>query len=140
MTGIDIQPHVEALVSALTARKVRVYESAAGQKVDGTYETPVLPYVVLYFDGGIRSSLSLTDEHDESSEHDVEAWSVGKSPRGARSVQSDLLALVGAQLSVPGRLVKVGHAFSDRVKPDRDDPRTALWQGRDGLTLTSLKA
>jgi len=137
---VDIQPHVEALVAALVARDLRVYESAAGQKVDGDYETPVAPYVVLYFDGGVRSSLSLVDDAEESSEHDVEAWSVGKSPRSARSVQSDLLALVGAELTVAGRLVKVRHAFSDRVKPDRDDPRSALWQGRDGLTLTSLKA
>lgn len=137
---VDIQPHVEALVTALAARDLRVYESAAGQKIDGTYEAPVAPYVVLYFDGGLRSGLSLVDDHEESSEHDVEAWSVGKSPRSARSVQSDLLALVGAELTVAGRLVKVRHAFSDRVKPDRDDPRTALWQGRDGLTLTSLKA
>jgi hypothetical protein len=137
---IDIHAHVEALVSALEARGVRVYESGAGQKIDGTFETPVEPYAVLYSDGGIRSGESVADEQDEHAELDVDAYSVGTSPRSARAVQSDLLALVGEELTVAGRLVHIRSVFSDAVKPDRDDPRKALWQGRDGLTVVSLKA
>ena len=137
---IDVNAHVEALVAALAARGVRVYESGAGQKVDGSVEKPVAPYVVLYVDGGVRSSESVAAAMDERAEFDVDAYSVGKSPRSARSVRSDLLALVGAELAVDGRLVRVGSVFSDAIKPDRDDPRAALFEGRDGLTVVSLKA
>lgn len=137
---IDTHAHVAALVAALAARGVRVYESAAGQKIDGSYETPVAPYAVLYTDGGVRSGVSVADGQDEQAEFDVDAYSVGKSPRSARAIQSELLALAGAELTVAGRLVRIRSVFSDAVKADRDDPRSALWQGRDGLTVVSLKA
>jgi len=137
---IDVHAHAEALLEALAARGLRVYDSGAGNKLDGSYETPVLPYCVVYIDGGLRSALSLVDDHEEQADFDAEIWSVGKSPRSARAVRSDVLALVGQVLTVGGRKARIDSVFSDPVKPDRDDPRTALFQGRDGVTVVSLQA
>lgn len=137
---IDVHAHADAFINALAARGVRVYDSGAGTKLDGSFETPVPPYAVVYIDGGLRSAESLGNDQEERSESDAEVWSVGKSPRSARAIRSEVLALVGVELAVPGRLVIVRSVFSDAIKPDRDDPRSALYQGRDGLTVVSLKS
>jgi len=137
---IDVHAHADAFMAALVARGVRVYDSGAGNKPDGSYETPVAPYAVVFTDAGIRSSVSVADGQDERAEFDVDVYSVGTSPRSARSVRSKVLDVVGAELAVAGRVVRVRSVFSDQIKPDRDDPRTALYEGRDGLTVDSLKA
>jgi len=137
---IDVHAHADALMAALVARGVRVYDSGAGNKLDGGYETPVTPYAVVFTDAGVRSSLSVADGQDERAEFDVDVYSVGSSPRSARSVRSKVLDVVGAELAVTGRVVRVRSVFSDQIKPDNDDPRKALYEGRDGLTVDSLKA
>ena len=140
---IDVHAHADALMAALAARLgsgVRVYDSGAGNKIDGGYETPVAPYAVVFTDAGVRSSVSVADGLDERAEFDVDVYSVGTSPRSARSVRSKVLDVVGAELTVAGRVVRVRSVFSDQIKPDNDDPRKALYEGRDGLTVDSLKA
>jgi hypothetical protein len=136
---IDVHAHVEALFQA--ASGLRLYDGEAGRRVDGGLEEPVAPYVVVYSDGGVRSGLSLCDGQDESAEFDVEVWSVGTSPRSARAVRSEVLAaLVGGDVVVDGRVVQVRSIFSDPLRADRGDPRRVLFEGRDGLTVTSLMA
>jgi len=137
---IDVHAHAEALLAALAARGLRVYDSGAGNKLDGKYETPVAPYCVVYVDGGARSFESLAADSEEHAEFDAEIWSVGTSPRSARAVRSDVLAIVGTELTVDGRGAVVRSVFSDPIRPDRDDPRNALYQGRDGLTVVSLRS
>lgn len=137
---IDVHAHVEALLAALTSTGVRVYDSEPGRKVDGAREAPVMPYVVVYTDGGIRSSESLADGHDERAEMDAECHSVGADPRSARWAQSRVLSLAGVSPTVAGRVTVLQSVFSDRVRRDTDNPERTVFESRDGLTLVSLKA
>lgn len=136
---IDVNAHAEALIEALAAATLTVYDSKPGQKVDGTTEQAQLPYVVVYLDGGVRSAESLGDSQEERAELDAELYSVGTDPWSARWARSRVLALAGTVLEVPGRLVRVRSVFSDPVKPDEDNPEETVYQARDGLTLVSLQ-
>ena len=137
---IDVQAHVEAFAAAMAAAGVRLYDSGAGQKFDGSYETPVFPYAVAYFDAGLRSGVSVGNLQDERAEIDAEIYYVAKNPRSCRAIRSKGQSLIGAELAVDGRVVTVRSVFSDRVKPNQEDPRQALFEGRDGVTVDSLKA
>ena len=127
-----IEDHVSALLTALREKGIAVHDGAVptGAKA---------PYAVLYFDGGTRTPESLSDDHQERAEFDGEVYSVGTTPQQARWVQSRVLSVVGSELPVTGRSTIVRHVFSDRVQRDTDNPAQTLFQGRDGLTLVSLK-
>jgi len=127
-----IEDHVTALLTALRGKGITVHD---GQVPTGSQA----PYAVLYMDGGARTPLSLSDDHSESAEFDGEVYSVGTTPVQARWVQARVLSVVGSGPTVAGRSTIVRHVFSDRVQRDTDNPQQTLFQGRDGLTLVSLK-
>lgn len=134
-----IRLHAEALVAFLAALGVRVYDTEAGLKFDGTRETPAFPYAILTMPSPVRDTERMVQAR-ERHEFDVTIGYHGLSPASARWVAERVSSLAGASLTITGWKATVESVFSTPLRADRDDPEQTVYSGADGFTVTSYPA
>ena len=134
-----IRAHVEALAAFLTAAGLRVYDTEAGRKVDGTTEAPTFPYVVLTVASPVRGTDRMVQAR-ERHELDVTIGSHGLTMASARWAAERVSTLAGARLTVAGWVAQAESVFSNPLRADRDDPERVVFSGADGITVTTYPA
>ncbi len=134
-----IRAHTEALASFLAAAGLRVYDTEAGRKVDGSTEAPTFPYVILTVSSPVRDTERMVQAR-ERHELDVTIGEHGLSPASQRWAAERVSTLAGAALTVPGWVARAESVFSTPTRPDRDDPERVVFSGADGFTVTTYPA
>jgi hypothetical protein len=134
-----IRAHAEALAAFLVALGLRVYDTEAGRKVDGTTEAPTFPYVILTVSSPVRDTDRMVQAR-ERHELDVTVGEHGLNPASTRWAAERVSALAGATLTVAGWVAHVDSVVSTPLRPDRDNPEQVVFSGADGFTVTSFPA
>lgn len=137
-----IRSHTEALAAFLVAAGLRVYDTEAGRKVDGTTETvdaTKFPYVILTVSSPVRDTERMVQAR-EKHELDVTIGEHGLSPASTRWAAERVSTLAGATLTVAGWVAHVDSVFSSPLRPDRDNPAQTVYSGADGFTVTTFPA
>ena len=134
-----IRSHVEALAAFLVTAGLRVYDTEAGRKVDGSTETPAFPYVILTVASPVRDTERMVQAR-ERHELDVTVGEHGLTPASQRWAAERVSALAGATLTVAGWVAHVDSVFTSPVRPDRDNPEQTVFSGADGFTVTTFPA
>ena len=134
-----IRSHVEALAAFLSAAGVRVYDTEAGRRVDGSTEAPAFPYAILTVASPVRD----TDRMVQARERhglDVTIGYHGLTPASARWVAERVSTLAGASLTVAGWTARAESVFTTPVRVDRGNPERPVFSGADGFTVTTYPA
>lgn len=134
-----IRSHVEALAAFLSAAGVRVYDTEAGRRVDGTTEEPRFPYAILSVASPVRGTDRMVQAR-ERHELDTTVGYHGLNPASARWVAERVSTLAGATLTVTGWDATVEARFTTPVRADRDNPEQYVYSGTDGFTVFSFPA